>query len=236
MFKLAISFRGGIKAATIAVVASLVAPAGCAKPKPPPPPKVEPEPEPPPPPPPPPPKCEALDEGCEADEDTLLPVPGTTLVFTPPAGWTYAKLEAVTLVQKSDAGALIVVGSHPWEKVPFKRFKGRSEYGRTLLEQGELETPRKLQLNAPQQRDQAGEIKLGQWITHDTKRGDAKGELLSFAGQAGEQEVVGVAFAPEDDDEAIGAILDAIKTLHTRTDVGDDAGEEGDEGEDDEAK
>jgi len=234
MFKLAISSPGVGPVAAIAVIATLTAPVGCSKPKPAAPPKVEPQPEPPPESPPPPPKCEALDESCEADEGTLLPVPGTGLVFTPPAGWTFAKLEKVTVVQKSDEGALIVVGAHPWEKVPFKRFKGRSAYGRDLLKLGGLKTPRKLQLNAPQERDRTGEVKLGQWITHDTKRGDAKGELLSFAGQAGDLEVVGVAFAPDDDDEAIGAILDALKTLHTRADVGD--GEEGDEGEDDEAK
>jgi len=230
MFKLANSFRGvGRIAAVLAVVATSFGPIGCSKPKPPPQPKSDPIPDPAPEPPPPPPSCEALDEVCEADENTLLPVPGTSLVFTPPAGWSFAKLEKVTLVQKEEGGAIIIIGSHPLEKNGFKRVQARSEYARGLLDEGELKTPQQLQLNRPQEQDEVGEVRLGKWIALDTARGDRKGELLSFAGPSEEQEVVGVAFAPDDDEEAIGAILDALKTLHT-------GAEEGDEGEDDEAQ
>ncbi|MEM6786412.1 MAG: hypothetical protein AAGA56_00030 [Myxococcota bacterium] len=218
------SKTGGLSHLTrlgVAIVAVAGVIGACGKPKPPSTAEVEvepsstvvaPEPETPPPP-----TCASLDDTCETDEDSLLTVPGTELVFVPPSGWRYASLEEATVVEKEAGGALIIITAHEYIANGFRRAKARSALARTLLEKGALVTQRPLQLNRPQQVDTVGEVRLSKWVAHDTEREDRKGDLLSFAGAAGDHEVVGVAFAPEDDDEAIDPILDALTTLHEGT-------------------
>ena len=62
--------------------------------------------EPEPPPPPPPPKCESFDEACKAAEDTWVDI-GDGAQFQPAEGWTYAKLEGITVAKADEDAALI---------------------------------------------------------------------------------------------------------------------------------
>jgi hypothetical protein len=86
---------------------------GCSKPPPPepppppPPPKVE-KPKPPPPPPPPP-KCEAIDEGCKAEDSTKLKVGTKGMWFHPPTGWTYAREKDLSVAFNAEKDAAIAM-------------------------------------------------------------------------------------------------------------------------------
>ncbi len=76
---------------------------------------ASPPPEPCPPVSPPPPACEALDEGCTAEDTTTLDIP-SALRFRPPAGWHYAD-QPTQVVARSDDGKAILAfaasGGHP---------------------------------------------------------------------------------------------------------------------------
>lgn len=204
--------------------------AACSEPppKPPPPPPPEPaEPEPPPPP-----KCESIDEACEADADTTLPIPGTDLVFTAPEGWTYAKMDDVSMVQRAADGAFLVLGSYGKEDSPQKQATAREAKAVELAELTELKPPKKLGFGGtPEGSRKVGDLEVKLWqrpkavggrdVAH---RGDNEGAMLVIAADAGEREVLGVGFAPSDDDDGAAAINAALETIRA------EGGDEDDEG------
>ena len=193
---------------TGAVVA--IALSACSEPPPEPPP--QPPPEPAPEPEPPPPKCESLDEACAADASTEVPIVGTDYVFTPPSGWTYAKLAEATVAQKDGAGAVLVLASFEPPTAAAELSKKREASLDELAAMVGL-TPKKGALGAANQQAEMAGLKMALWEKPGAKRGEAEGAILVLSAPADGREIFGLGYAPRDDDEGTSAILKALESI-----------------------
>lgn len=204
---------------------------GCKSPPPAKAPEPEPEPEPvPEPEPPPPPKCEELAEGCKADAETRLVVPEVGLQITPPADWTYAKLEEAVAMEAEDGGPFLVVGSYPTEKKSMvMRRKPRSAAIARLAEVGGIEFPKNFNLGMkPDKTDQVGKRSMHLW-QEEGKRGDQAGPVAVVAAEIDEREVVAVGYAPAGDKASPKQIIDTLKAFFEGEKVEEAAEAEGGE-------
>jgi hypothetical protein len=200
-------FRSSVVGVVVAMALS-----GCAEPPPPEPvPQPEPVPEPEPPPPPPP-KCEALAEKCKADATTVVPIPGTNYVFTPPSGWIYAKLAEATVAQNDEAGAVLVLSSFEPPKPAPELAKKRDEVLGSLAELVGLE-PKKGALGAPNQTTEMAGLKMSFWEKPGAKRSGSEGAMLVISAPADDSHIFGLGYAPRDDNEGTAAILQALESL-----------------------
>ncbi|MFH1604033.1 MAG: hypothetical protein ABIH03_09005 [Pseudomonadota bacterium] len=193
---------------------ALLAPTGCAKKKPPLPPEpvVEPEPEPEPPPPPPP-KCEALKEECKAKESTEVSIPGTDYLFTPPSGWTYAKLEEATVAQVGEHGSVLVLTTFEPPEQKFKVPAKRTELLTSLTELVGVKPNGTIRLYQPNTSQEMGDLKMSLWERSDAKRGEASGALLIVSSPSDQRELFGFGFAPKEDEDGTKAILESLQSL-----------------------
>lgn len=177
------------------------------------------DPEPPPPPPPKPkPKCEALDEGCEAKEDTKAKIAKSELRFRPVKGWTYAQGADATVAQAAGDGAAVALAEVETgtdaKAEPGKRDAALEE----LAKQINVTLPKKkVTWKKPLEEKAVGDMKLGLWQLDGATRGEKKGPLLIFAAPVGADTgkvVLGIGFVPEDDSSGSdAAILESIETL-----------------------
>jgi hypothetical protein len=197
----------------IAGVGVAIMVAGCAEPPPP-----EPPPQPPPvpavkPPPPPPPKCEALDEGCTADAGTAIPIPGSGFAFTPPSGWTYAKLAESTVAQNGDAGAVIVVTAFEPPSAANELKATRDALAESLAQGVGLVQKKPSKLGAANQQAEIAGLKMSLWEKPGASRGSDEGAILVFSAEAEGMHIFGLGYAPREDADGTAAILKALDSI-----------------------
>jgi hypothetical protein len=169
-------------------------------------------------PPPPPPKCEALDEKCEAKDDTRASIARSDLVIKPPAGWIYAQLSGATIAELGDA-TLAVAGYEADAKDVKKDSASRDAAFSDLLKQIGIDNPtkKKVSWKKPAAPKPVGDLKLDLWEISDWVRGTKKGPLVVVAGSTSEGKgILIIGFVPGDDKSgADDAILKAIDSLGT---------------------
>lgn len=203
----------------LGALVALTMAAACSEPPPetPPPPPPEPaEPEPPPPP-----TCESLDEGCETEADTSLPIPGTEMTFTPPKGWIYAKMKKVTVVEKAADGSILLIGSVARDDSAKKQGELRETMVMELIEQAKITPPKQLGFHGkPDRKEKVGSLDMQLWqrppqvgMKDMGKRGDHEGALLVAASDIDDRELLAVGFAPSDDDDGAADILAALGSI-----------------------
>jgi len=202
-----------LKLLALTVLAALTA--GCPKPPPPaPPPEPVAEAAPPPP------KCEAFSEKCAARGDTRAKITGSTLLFTPVAGWIYAQQSSSTVAQLSESGAaLAFLGIDVDPKDAKKEVATKDAALAELFKQVGLNPlKRKVPWKKSDDKKAYGTVKVEFWqLEEPGNRGGKKGVLLIVAAQLAEgKSAVGVGFVPEDDKTAAdAAILQSIGSLGT---------------------
>ena len=208
-----IVFRRCVVGVVVAIALS-----GCAEP---PPPEPVPQPEPvPEPEPPPPPKCEALAEECKADAATEVPIPGTDYVFTPPSGWSYAKLADATVAQRDGAGAVLVLTSFEPPQAAGDVAKKRDELVAKLAQDVSIE-PKKGSLGSPAQTAEKSGLMMSFWEKAGAKRGGSEGAMLVVSAPADDDHIFGIGYAAGDDAEGTTAILQAIESMKKKSGTGD---------------
>lgn len=201
----------------LVVLALSLAPLACTKPRPAPPPTA-PLVDAGPPEAPPPPKCEALGDGCTANEDTRAAIAGTKLAFRPPTGWTWAAEADATIAQK-DKSAIVVV-SRP---ITDKKKAPRAAAFEAVLTRLAVTFPKKGKGKGkgkgapalpkkPDRKIVVGGVPMDLFQLDGAERDGARGPLLVFETRQGSEIlVVGGAFVPDDDGsksdtEIMGAI------------------------------
>jgi hypothetical protein len=190
-----------------------------------PPPKVEapkPPPEPPPPPKveaPPPKKCEALSEGCVAEDATKARASGVTIGA--PKGWTYAHGPAA-LARQGEAALAVTVHDADPKSIKLDGDK-RDAALADLLKQLEVTPPKKkiYWTLPPLKKLTVGALAVSLWQMDGASHGGKHGPLLLFVAKLPESKsVLGVGFVPDDDKSGADvSILKAIETLDVQAEA-----------------
>lgn len=168
--------------------------------------------------PPPKPKCEALEEKCQATPDTQAKVAKSDLVFIPPEGWVYAQQADTTLTNPAEGNGALVMASFEVDKDQNKSRDGAYERlatvgGITLPERFKKKFIPKWDGKADDAK-KSGDLDVKLWQADEAKRDGKSGFLLVLlAVDPGGKQVMGVAFAPKDDQKAIEAIAKSLETL-----------------------
>lgn len=167
--------------------------------------------------PPPKPKCEALEEKCQATPDTQARVARSDLVFIPPDGWVYAQQEDTTLTKPAEGNGALVMASFEVDK---DQNKSRDAAYEKLAASGGISLPERFKKKFIPKWDKAddakksGDLDVKLWQADEAKREGKSGFLLVLlAVDPGGKQVMGVAFAPKDDQKAIEAIAKSLETL-----------------------
>jgi len=162
------------------------------------------------------PKCETPEENCVATPDTQAKIAGTDLVFIPPESWIYVQGEEITLTKGAETGALAMTsfdGGADEAKLrdgTYEKLAGVADV--TLPEHFK----KKFVPNWAKADDtkKTGDIEVKLWQADDAKRGGKSGYLLvMLASDPAGKRVMGVAFAPKDDEKAAEAISKSLETL-----------------------
>jgi hypothetical protein len=177
-----------------------------------------PTPPPPPPPvveaPPPPPKCEKVEEGCVAGAETRARIGQIGWQFAPPATWTYAQGEELTIATSKSG----VMGVAARQAVDAKKERAEREEALRLVA-GKLGVtlPKKKSFitKKPDKKKKVGDVDVEFYQFEGAKLDGRTGPLLFFVARASnEQVLVGAGFVSDDDgDDADRAIMTAIESL-----------------------
>jgi hypothetical protein len=174
----------------------------------PPPPKLKPKPKP---------KCETLEEDCVSTPDTQAKIAGTELVFIPPEAWVYAQGTDFTLTKAKEAAGALAMTSFDAGPDEAKVREGTYE---KLAGVADVTLPERFKKKFVPKWDKAddtkktGDIEVKLWQADDAKRDGKSGYLLvMLASDPSGKRVMGLAFAPKDDDKAVEAISKSLETL-----------------------
>ncbi len=171
--------------------------------------------------PPPPPKCEAFSEKCASKDDTRATITGSTLLFTPPAGWIYAQQSSSTVAQISDAGPVLAFLGVDFDVKDAKKEVATKDAALAELFKQVGLTPLKHKVpwkSAPN-KDAYGDVKVEFWqLDEKGVRNAKKGVLLVVAAHLADgKSVVGVGYQPDDDSTAAdAAILKSIGSIGSK--------------------
>jgi hypothetical protein len=166
---------------------------------------------------PPKPKCESMDEDCKATPDTQAKIAGTELVFIPPEGWNYAQESEHTVTKSKASVGAMAMGS--FDSGADESKIRDATYGK-LAESIGVTLPERFKKkfvpnwNKADDSKKTGDIEIKLWQADEAKRDGKSGYLLVLlAADPGGKRVMGIAFAPKDDDKAVEAISKSLETL-----------------------
>ena len=153
-----------------------------------------------------------MKDKCKANADTRVPVPGSKLVFMPPKGWFYAKLEEASVTQVGEKGAVLVLTTFKPDKGPNLN-KQRGELAVSLAELVGIDTGGSVSLFNPNSKGDIAGLQMSLWERSGGSRAEDKGALLILSAEDEDRELFGIGFAPKDDADGTKAILETLNTL-----------------------
>jgi hypothetical protein len=128
-----------------------------------------------------------------------------------PEGWRRERSDATLIVSSPSSPAVIALTTLPLSATMARI----EEEAHALTKSVALTLPSRIRLTAlAEQSEMAGARKLALWEHLDAERGGRVGAVVIFAGKLDDEAlVVGIGFAPTDDELGTEAILGALKTI-----------------------
>jgi hypothetical protein len=161
-------------------------------------------------PPPPPKACDKIEDACVATDTTRARIGASSLAFTPPVGWKWARYEDAAVARADDASMAITIAAKHTALALFTSFDllvtrmeltPLNKKPQWWLKQGEAQT--------------VGTLKFSMWEVSGGARGTKSGPLLIFTAMLPDRtELLGIGFVPADDKtNASEAILKAVSSI-----------------------
>jgi hypothetical protein len=164
----------------------------------------------------PPPKCEDLAEQCAAAATTRARIGHTGLAFAPPAGWTYAQGDDVTVARGPDAAMAFTTyekGKGPQHLLSLMH----AALDRLIAKMGLDPIAKKpFWWQKPTvQTEKVADLRVSFWQVDGGARGGKRGPLLIFSAPLSDgTTLLGAGYVPSDDKtNADQAILSAVQTI-----------------------